>query len=250
MRRRFRCFFVFFIAQLICQALYADTVLRVAVSSNFAAALNHIKAGFEAHHDVEVQAIIGASGVLATQLSHGAPYDIFLSADHTYIERLQQSGKLQSEGATCYARGILVLVTPSGARPDSAAPTISALAQQSLSVSIAAPEIAPYGQAAQRVIERIKPREWRVINAHSVGQAYQHFSTGNVSASFVAKSQLQPDDDALVIDSSWYEPLDQWAAISATSTNRDLAVAFLRFLQQPNIQQMVMSLGYGSCDES
>ena len=60
--------------------IYAET-LTVAVASNFAETLESIVLGFEAEQSHKVVVVRGSSGNHYAQIIHGAPFDLFFSAD-------------------------------------------------------------------------------------------------------------------------------------------------------------------------
>ena len=55
--------------------------VQVAVAANFADPAREIAAGFEKKTGHKVALSIGASGQFYAQISHGAPFEVFLSAD-------------------------------------------------------------------------------------------------------------------------------------------------------------------------
>ena len=55
--------------------------MRIAVAANFTGTLEQIAKQFRQEQAVEIQIVSGSTGKLYEQITHGAPYDIFLSAD-------------------------------------------------------------------------------------------------------------------------------------------------------------------------
>ena len=58
--------------------------LSVATASNFKPTLELLVATFEEESEHQVNIISASSGILYAQISHGAPFDIFLSANEEY----------------------------------------------------------------------------------------------------------------------------------------------------------------------
>ena len=75
------------------QVLPARRALSVAAAANLKTAAEELKRGFEAAQPgVTVTLTFGASGAFFSQLQHGAPFDLFLSADREYPARLVAAG--------------------------------------------------------------------------------------------------------------------------------------------------------------
>ena len=71
--------------------------LTIAVASNFADTAKHLVEKFEANSGHDVQLITGSSGRFFAQISNGAPFDIFLSADREKPIALVEAGFARSE---------------------------------------------------------------------------------------------------------------------------------------------------------
>ena len=90
--------------------------LLVAAASDLGKALPELGSDFEARtggsSGIKLVVNFGASGILAQQITHGAPFDVFLSADRRYIEQLARDGRVEAGSRRVYARGRLVLWAP------------------------------------------------------------------------------------------------------------------------------------------
>jgi len=122
----------------------AEPPLRVAVAANFKPTLETLNRRFTADTGIAIRLSSASTGMLATQLRHGAPFDVFFAAD---AEHAAGVARLDLPGAGepfCYAVGALALA--GGALED--------LARAEKSVAIANPATAPYGRAALDVLAR------------------------------------------------------------------------------------------------
>src|SRR4051812_4342771 len=70
---------------------YAETV-NVAVAANFTAAANKLAEGFKAATGDDLVLSFSASGALYTQITQGAPFEVFLSADDIRSEKAIDEG--------------------------------------------------------------------------------------------------------------------------------------------------------------
>ncbi|MGL4506245.1 MAG: molybdate ABC transporter substrate-binding protein, partial [Aeromonas sobria] len=98
-------------------AVQADEV-KVAVAANFKGTIDRIGKEFTAKTGHTLAISSAATGVLYTQISHGAPFDLFLSADVATPEKLEKEGK--GSDRFTYAIGQLGLWQKGGPAPDEA----------------------------------------------------------------------------------------------------------------------------------
>ena len=79
----------------------------IAVASNFGEVAQHLADEFESITGHELTLVMGASGRFYAQISNGAPFDVFLSADFEKPENLISSGLALSDSVFTYATGRL-----------------------------------------------------------------------------------------------------------------------------------------------
>ena len=153
-------------------ATRAQTI-QVAAAADLAPVLPPILAEFKAKTGITAEASFGSSATLAMQIANGGPFDLFLSADMGFAQKIIDAGHGTSAKPVEYARGTLVLWE----RKDGPVHpiTVDAL-KTSASVAIANPEHAPYGRAAVaslnslHLMNTVKPK-LRV--AENISQAAQ-----------------------------------------------------------------------------
>jgi molybdate transport system substrate-binding protein len=145
-----------------------EPVLKVAVATNFLTTADTLVEVFKRSTGIEVLLISGSSGQLATQVINGAPYDIFLSADDVYPSKLSSLGFADAQTQLTYALGQLVLYGAGDVEQNLKSGNFYKLA-------LANPKVAPYGLAADRVINNLNIRsnvEGRTVYGQNVGQVY------------------------------------------------------------------------------
>lgn len=218
----------------------AQQPLRIAVAANFRDAAGHIAERFQREQGIPITISSASTGVLASQLQRGAPFDVLLAADRQRPNALAEAGHALVE-PTCYALGRLVLL---GAN---SADWRAELADSERSLAMANPRSAPYGQAALAVLERADVADAgkrRVVMGANVQQAFQFWHSGAADLALVARS-LSPEAGVL-IPADWHEPIEQYALISAASTRPQQAKAFLDYLTKP-AQALLQARGYEAC---
>jgi molybdate transport system substrate-binding protein len=152
-----------------------------------------------------------------------------------------------------YARGKLVLWSPETAAFIS---PIAYLSEQSFSrLAIANPKTAPYGQAAQQVLEHLElwsPLQPKLVRGDSIAQTFQFIASGNAQAGLVALAQVKawPNQDGTLwrIPQSYYAPIDQQAILLKRSADNAAAREWLAFLQSPEAIAIIQDYGYDTAD--
>ena len=222
---------------LLATSLRAEEPLRVAVAANFKPTLEKISQQFQKKTGVRVTLSSASTGVLATQIEHGAPFDLFFAADRETPQRIQAWKNASNSDLFCYALGSLVLAGGPG--------TLSALAQPALSLAIANPTTAPYGRAAVEVLARPEFKagaERKLVRGNSVAQAYQFWASRAVDLALLPRS-LAPTS-ATRIPQAWHTPLEHQAIVLRQSPAVD---AYLKWIRSDTVRDLITKAGYEPC---
>ena len=181
---------------LLACALPAAAAPGVAAASDLKFALDEIARAWSAGTGKSVRLTYGSSGNFRRQIAEGAPFEVFLSADESYVLALAKEGRLVDDGAL-YAIGRLALFAPAGSPvdPDQGLAGVAALARAGRigKFAIANPAHAPYGRAAREALESAgawKLLEARLVLGENVSQAAQFATSGNAAAGLVAYSLM------------------------------------------------------------
>jgi molybdate transport system substrate-binding protein len=231
----------------------AADVPNIAAASDLQFALPDIVAAFRRATGDDVRSSFGSSGNFRQQIADGAPFELFLSADASYVEALAREQRTVDEGVV-YAIGRLALFVPNGSpiEPDPQLRDVAAaIADGRLrKFAIANPEHAPYGRAAQQVLTHAGL--WKAIEPHlvlgeNISQAAQFSTTGAAQAGIVAYSLVRSPAMAgkgryVVLPASQHDPLVQRMALlrGAGTTAR----AFYAFLQQSTARAILERYGF------
>ncbi|MFD2175251.1 molybdate ABC transporter substrate-binding protein [Rhodobacter lacus] len=217
-----------------------------AVAANFTKPAQEIAALFTEKTGDTVTLSFGPSGQFYTQITQGAPFEVFLSADAKRPAKAVEDGFGVPGTNFTYARGTLVLWS---ADPKAIDGTEAALKANPEHVAIADPASAPYGAAAVEVIEKLGLTEAlapKIITGKSIAQAYQFTATGNAPIGFVAYSQVIGDETGSqwIIPQEDYTPIKQDAVLLQPGANDPAAKAFLAFLKSPEAIEIIKKYGY------
>jgi len=239
---------VFLATFLFFSNLYAQSV-TVAVAANVSYAIESLQKAFNSRYpDIKVQTILGSSGKLSALISNGAPYDIFLSANMDYPNKLYKNA-LALEKPRVYAHGELILLSKKDINS-----TKDLLNSNIKKIAIANPKSAPYGKAALEVLEKsglfTKIKD-KLIYGQSVSQAFE-YTLRVADAGFVAKSllfskqmqNLKAKFFKVEIDKTLYSPIEQGAVILQHAKNSNAALKFYNFLFSKEAKEILQQFGY------
>lgn len=256
----------FFISRLIARAVLCGVTIftsvsanaqdvSVATASNFSSTMGALIEEFEATQPYQVKVSYGSSGKLYAQIKHGAPYDLFFSADQVLPKELVRSGFAATSDTYTYSIGQLVLWSADPNMLDSKASRL--LADDYKHLAIANPRFAPYGRAALEVLdglgltEKSRPK-W--VTGENVAQAYQYVHSGNAEMGFIALAQLQAQTAlgslGAFLGSYWlvpntlYHPIKQDVVMLKSASNSSGAKKFYGFVRSELGVKIIEKYGY------
>ncbi|UVL63815.1 molybdate ABC transporter substrate-binding protein [Pseudomonas sp. B21-032] len=228
---------------------WADEV-QVAVAANFTAPIQAIAKDFEKDTGHKLVAAYGATGQFYAQIKHGAPFEVFLAADDSTPEKLENEGDTVKGSRFTYAIGTLALWSAKDGYVDTKGDVLKK--NEFKHLSIANPKAAPYGLAATQVLSKLQLTEatkGKIVEGQNITQAYQFVSTGNAELGFVALSQIYKDGkvssgSAWIVPSNLHEPIKQDAVILNKGKDNAAAKALVEYLKGPKAAAVIKSYGY------
>jgi molybdate transport system substrate-binding protein len=220
---------------------------QVAVAANFTAPAKQIAAAFEKATGQRAVLSFGSSGQFYAQMAHGAPYEVFLSADADRPRKAEQDGLAVPGTRVTYAVGRLVLFSKTPGLVDGSGAVLKTGRFGKL--AIADPTAAPYGAAAVQTLQRLgvyPAVKAKIVQGSSITQAYQFVATGAAELGFVALSQVvnRPGGSRWLVPATLHAPIDQQAVLLFTGRKNPAARAFLAFLKSPAAVAIIRRYGY------
>ena len=218
----------------------------VAVAANFTEPAKEIAAAFTAQTGHQAVLSFGTSGQFYTQITQGAPFEVFLSADDEQPKKTISDGLGVVGSAFTYATGKLVLWSKQPGLVQGEA-TLAGAAFDKL--SICNPAAAPYGAAAVETLRSLKLYDTlqpKLVVGANISQAFQFVQTGNAEIGFVALSQVIDDKagSRWMVPQELYAPIRQDAVLLTKGEGNEAATAFLRFLKGPEATAIIRRYGY------
>ena len=176
---------------LLLGSLTKAQTLSVFAASSLTEAFAEIATVFEAEHSgVKVQLNFDGSSTLATQITQGAPADVFASADEDQLQTVVDAGL--ADQPTLFATNRLSVITP----PESRVKRLQDLAQPGVLLVLAAPEV-PVGKYAREALEKMNARYGADFSARVLGNLVSEESNVRQVA---LKVELGEADAAIVYE--------------------------------------------------
>ena len=238
---------------------WAQPAPAIAAASDLKFALDEIAETYRKDTGHQLRISYGSSGNFARQIAQDAPFELFLSADESYVFQLAEQ-KLTPDRGLLYAVGRIVLFAPNGSpfKPDAQLTDLRAAVSDGRIVrfAIANPEHAPYGRAAMQALQScglwdaLRPR---LVMGENVSQAAQFAASGSAQGGIFAYSlALAPAFGArghfVLIPDTLHQPLRQRMVLTHKAGSS--ARSFYDYLQQPTARAVFKRHGFALPGES
>jgi molybdate transport system substrate-binding protein len=222
--------------------------VRVAAAADLQPVLPAVLAEFEKQTGKHVEVSYASSSVLATQILNGAPFDLFLSADMGFPQKLTDAGL--ADPPVEYAEGTLVL----WARKDSPLQPLTLDSLQSSKLrrlAVANPDHAPYGRAARAALEHLHltaTLQPKLVVAENIAQTALYAETANTDAGLIsltsaATEKFRNEGSYVLIPRDAYPALAQGAVVLKHSPGAGGGQMLLEFLLSPAQQKQLAQRG-------
>ncbi len=246
--------YLLFGASLFCsRQAVAQKEILVAAAADLKFAMDSLITAFTATNPgTALRASYGASGNFFAQISNGAPYDIFFSADMDYPKKLADQ-HLTLSPVKQYAIGQIVLWSK---KLDPAKGKMNTLLNSSiLKISIANPAHAPYGKRAQesliyyKLYDQIKDK---LVFGENISQATEYVVSGaadiGIIALSLASSPAMRDQGGKywLIPAEAHQPLQQGYTLLQHAKGNETAEKFADFIATPKAISILQYFGLGN----
>jgi len=223
--------------------------MRIAVAANLQFAIDELTSRFTDQTGIGCEIIIGSSGKLTAQILEGAPYDVFMSADMKYPNKIFQEG-FATEKPVIYAQGNLVLWTlRNDIEPELASLSINSVEH----IAIGNPKTAPYGVAAMAVIDRLGIKsdiKEKLVFGESISQTNQFIISMAADIGFTSKAVVRSSGMSQIgrwkeIDKSLYPDMAQGLIIvKGRDEFKESAALFREFILSDEGKEILYKFGY------
>ena len=234
----------------VCACASADT-LTVAVAANVQYAFDALRMEFRKDSVCDLKPVYNSSGKFAAQIMNGAPFDVFLSADMEYPEKLHKEG-FTAAAPKVYAYGTLVLWTMKDLDLANWQSVLAGPAVQK--IAVANPKTAPYGRETINVLSRLKLEQTlapKLVFGESIAQTNQYIHSKAADAGFTAKSvvaspEMKGQGKWIALPRDAYQPIAQGAVIlrHGEQTNSKCVQQFYDFVFSAKARAVFERYGY------
>lgn len=221
--------------------------IRLSVAASLTDAVTEICADYaRAHPGTTCLPNFGASGTLAKQIAAGAPTDIFISANPTWVDFLVGEKRVAADTVGILAANTLVFVGPKG--------RASALADlpKLKRIAIASPRSVPAGQYAEEAMKKAGVYDMlaaagKLVMAQDVRQALIYAERGETDGAFVYRTDALLAREIVIlfeVPKEYYSPITYPMALTDAGRANSEAVSFFAFLQSQQARAILSRYGF------
>ena len=224
--------------------------IKIAIAANVSYAIDELIKEFnKIHPNTKVKVILGSSGKLTAQISHGAPYELFMSANMIFPNKLYEN-KIAITRPVVYVQGSLAMLSNKNIDFSKG---INFLKDRKIKrIAVANPKTAPYGKAAFEAFKNAKilqDIQKKLVYGESISQTVSYSITA-ADIGIVAKSSLYSKKMAKFkenvnwceIDSTLYTPIDQ--GIVMLKDSKEVKAFYNFILLDKKARQIFEKYGY------
>lgn len=225
--------------------------ITIAAAADMHSAMDDLILQYKKTHPVAMSAVYGSSGKFFSQITNGAPFDAFFSANAGYPRELEKKGLSVPGSRFRYGIGRIVLWTPESSGLEVGKGMAILSDPRVKKIAIANPEHAPYGKAAVEAMQHAKVYENgkdRLVMGENISQTAQYVSSGNAQVGFLAlsltKTPALQSGHYWIVPSSLYTELAQEAVILKQSKSQKDLSDFFAFVRGPEGKAILTKFGF------
>jgi len=224
--------------------------ILVFAAASLTDALQEASAAYEKTAHVKVKSSFDSSSVLARQIEAGAPADVFISADTTWMDYLQSRNLIQAASRKNLLGNQLVLIAPADSQIQLKIaphfPLAAALAEGKLATGD--PDSVPAGRYARSALTKLGVWDSvapRLARAENVRIALIYVAQSEAAHGIVYTSDALADKRVRVVDTfpaDTHEPIVY--PIALTTSAKSEAAAFVAYLAGPQGREIFVKYGF------
>jgi molybdate transport system substrate-binding protein len=192
---------------------------------------------------IDVRPAFGASAQIRTQVEHGAPVDLFVSADAEDVRLLQARALIEPDGARVLYHNHLVVIAPVGS-------SVARL-EDARRIGMGEPSTVPAGRYAKQSLERLGLFERlrpRLVLGADVRIVLGWVARGEVDAGIVYDTDRRAEEARVrvvrVLPDASHDPIEYVAAIPRGAAHPARARDLLTVLASPAGRREAESEGF------
>jgi molybdate transport system substrate-binding protein len=217
--------------------------INIAVASNFLPTAQKLVRTFEKQFSIQASISSGSTGQLFAQITQGAPFDVFFAADQKSCDELVIRGHATRNNTRIYAVGRLVLFDPDHTSQEIPKKYAS---NDYRYIAIANPTLAPYGWAAQQVMNSHPILlTAQVLRGNNARSSLNYAMINRSTAAFTSLALTKDlGDHHWLIPQKYYSPILQKSALLSHGASKASAQKFWAFISSPRSKEILKESGY------
>lgn len=231
-------------------AACADELLVLAAAS-MTDVMTLISKLYEEQGGDTVRLSFASSGTMARQIEAGAPGDVFISANRTWVDFLLEQNLLLDESVCKIAGNSLVLIAPRTASFSFSFGEETSLADSFQGrLAIGDTRSVPAGMYAKQALDyygwydELRPR---FVPGDSVRRVLLYVECGEVDAGIVYATDAASSKNVRTVvefPEESHMPIGYFAGVCADSESPDAAYNFLAFIKSPESARILLDAGF------
>ncbi len=236
-------FFSILFPQVSCGA-----TVQLSVAASMTDAVKALTADFgRSHPDTEIFSNFASSGSLAKQIEHGAPADIYISANNKWMNYLAEKNLVDTDSVRVFVYNTLVFAGDPNLKPIA----FGDVAKLEL-IAIGTPESVPAGQYAKQALTAgglwdTLEQNNRLMMAKDVRQALMYADRGEVDGAFVYKTDALLAKNAAIlftVPDTLYDRVAYPVALTLSGATNEGARTLFDYLKTPEATAIIAGFGF------
>ena len=237
----------------VAQVQATATEITVFAAASTTNALTEIAKIYESEGSGKVALSFASSSTLAKQIEHGAPADVFLSADTSWMQYLEEKKLLEPESRSGLLGNRIVLIVPaaSGVQSVTISPQLdlAALLGKDGLLSVGDPAHVPVGKYAKTALENLKlwPQvENRIAPAKDVraGLALVERAESPLGIVYATDAAISDKVRVVGVFPADSHPQIDYPVAAVKGAKSSAASAFIKFLSTPQAKEIWVKYGF------
>jgi molybdate transport system substrate-binding protein len=228
--------------------------LTVFAAASLGDAMAELAAKWEADTAQDVTLVLAGSSTLARQIDAGAPADVYVSANETWMDWLSERGRIIAESRVDVASNRLVLVAhdPTSASHMDISPSTDIMGALGVSgrLAIALPEAVPAGIYAKTALSDLglwEGLQARLAPTDNVRAALALVALGEAPLGVVYATDAMAEPRVVtagLFPEDSHPPIRYPAAVTSDTPSPEDASAFVTWLASPAAQEVLGRFGF------
>ena len=223
----------------------------VSAAASLTNAMTEVGKSFHGDHpEVDVIFNFASSGSLLQQMLHGAPVDVFASANQKYMDDAQEKGLVKEESRQDFVRNTLVLAVPADA--ETVLTVMEDLAGSAVArIALGNPESVPAGRYARESLQAYglwDSLHDKFVYGNSVRQVLDYLRRGEVDAGLVYSTDAKIGGERVkvALEPGKHKEIIYPIAVIRSSEHVDAAQQFVDFVLSEKGQAIFTEFGFKS----